>query len=112
MNQTNKPAAPTEEERKEKVLQVLRAAGQPLGPVEIAERINEDWCRWNGHGMGSAVIPVLRKIGARINNGKWALKEAPRARDIGPTGNLDFAPHHVMPVDKWHRIQAGLKQQA
>lgn len=111
MNQTNKPAAPTEEERKEKVLQVLRAAGQPLGPVEIAARIGEDWCMWNGSGMGSAVINLLPKVGAK-RAGKWVPKDAEGAADIGPIGSLGPMPHHVMPVDKWRRIQAGLKQQA
>lgn len=97
-----------ETERAEKVRQVLLAAGEPLGPVQIAERINERWCMWNGVGMGSAVTPVLRKIGARINKGKWSLKAAEPAGDIGPTGSLDMMPHHVMPVDSWRRIKAAI----
>lgn len=111
MHQTKKVSA-EEAERGEKVRRVLLAAGKPLGPVEIAERINESWCMWGGTGMGSAVTPVLRKIGARISKGKWSLKAVEPTGDIGPTGSMDLMPHHVMPVDSWKRIKEGLKQQA
>lgn len=110
MNQTTKPAAPTEEERKEKVRQVLKAAGQPLGSIEIAERIGEDWCMWGGLGFGSAVAPLLRKIGAKKGKGKYSLPAAAEVEAM-PGASAEPIPFHAMSVDSWNRIKAGLKQQ-
>jgi len=87
LNQTNKPAAMTEEARKERVREVLRAASEPLSPIQIAERIGEAWCMWNGSGFGSAVTPLLRKIGAKKSSGKWSLKARP-SEESGCAGDL------------------------
>ncbi|QJD98627.1 hypothetical protein HH212_00040 [Massilia forsythiae] len=107
MDQGKKPTAA---ERNEKVRAVLLAAGEPLEPVEIAERIGEDWCRWNGMGMGSAVTPALRQIGAKNIKGKWALK-APQGEDAGPIGSFDPIPHQVMRRDRWEGRHAATVQQ-
>jgi len=112
LNQATKPAKPTAAERNEKVRKVLLAASAPLDSIHIAEIIGEDWCMWNGIGRGSEITPALRQIGARSSKGKWSLEEPERAADIGPTGNLDLMPHHVMPLDSWKRIKEGLKQRA
>ena len=108
MHQTKKLSA-EEAARGEKVRQVLQVAGEPLGPIQVAERIGEDWCMWNGSGRGSAVMKLLRNVGTK-RGGKWVPKEPEPTVDIGPTGSLDLMPHHVMPVDSWRRIQAAQKQ--
>lgn len=106
MNQKMKP---TPAERNEKVRQVLMSASAPLGPIEIAEKIGEDWCRWNGMGQGSAVTPALRQIGAKKSNGKWALKAAPVAEsEPGCVGEMGLTPPGVMSVARWERIRAAM----
>ncbi|TQK10211.1 hypothetical protein [Herbaspirillum sp. SJZ107] len=128
MNQTNKPAAMTEEARKERVREVLRTASEPLSPIQIAECIGEAWCMWNGSGFGSAVTPLLRKIGAKKSSGKWSLG-APRLQlDPGmqfqtvsmPSADamllesmrievapLAIEPGHVMKREKFEQMFAG-----
>ena len=104
MNQKMKPTAA---ERNEKVRSVLLAASAPLGPNEVAERIGEDWCRWNGQGLGSAVTPALRQIGAKVGKGKWALKAAPVDEvEPGCVGEMDLVPPSVMSAARWERIKA------
>lgn len=76
MDQSKKP---TTAERNEKVRQVLLASSEPLGPGEIAAKIGEEWCNWNGFGRGSAVMPALTQIGAKRSKGKWSLG-APRVQ--------------------------------
>lgn len=49
----------TAQERNAAVLAVLKAATEPLGPTEIARRINQPWCP-----QSPAIMPVLRRIGA------------------------------------------------
>lgn len=107
MNQTTKPAAPTEEERKEKVRQVLKAAGQPLGPIEIAARIGEDWCIWNGHGLDSELLPALRAIGAKCHKGKWS---APALAEVEPMPgpSAEPVPFQVMTAARWERLKAAM----
>jgi hypothetical protein len=57
------------------VTRVLRAAGKPLTPSEIALAIREPWCVYDDgpHTKTAAVSPVCKRIGA-INEGrgKWA----------------------------------------
>lgn len=74
MNQTQKPAGASAEHRNEKVRAVLLAASEPLGPTEIARRVNEPWCGAGGYPSSAAVTPVLRRIGAIANNGRYELK--------------------------------------
>ena len=107
MNQTNKPTAMTEQARKERVREVLRAASEPLGPTQIAERIGEAWCMWNGTGFGSAVTPVLRRIGAKKSSGKWSLRAVPAPEvEPGCVGELGPVPPSVMSAARWERIKA------
>jgi len=106
VNQESKPAAMTEEARKERVREVLRAASEPLGSVQIAERIGEAWCMWNGSGFGSAVTPLLRKVGAKKSSGKWALKAAPAEVEPGCLGELGLTPPGVMSHARWERLKA------
>jgi len=112
MDQANKPAKPTAAERNEKVRQVLLAAGEPLGPTEIAARINEDWCSWNGMGLGSAVTPALRKIGAKSHKGKWELKSAPADEgEPGCVGEVGAVPPHAMTAARWAALRAEMSGQ-
>lgn len=107
MNQDSKPLAMTEEARKERVREVLRAASEPLGAIQIAERIGEAWCMWNGTGFGSAVTPLLRKVGAKKTSGKWLLKAAPPVQvEPGCVGDLGLTPPGVMSHARWERLKA------
>jgi hypothetical protein len=74
MDQEKKPAAPTAEERNEKVRKVLLAAPGPMGPTEIGRRIGESWCCYGNYGISAAITPVCRRIGATGEKGKWSLK--------------------------------------
>jgi len=97
----------TEEARKERVREVLRAASEPLGPIQIAERIGEAWCMWNGSGFGSVVTPLLRKVGAKKSSGKWSLKAAPAAEpEPGCIGEMGLVPPGVMSAARWERLKA------
>jgi len=107
MSQAGKPMRPTAAERNEKVRQVLQAASRPLGSSEIAARIGENWCSWNGHGMGSAVLPALRAIGAKVDKGAWSLKAAPAAEpEPGCIGDMGMVPPGVMSHARWERLKA------
>lgn len=102
MNQAGKQIKPTTAERNEKVRQVLLAAGEPLGPGEIAAKIGEEWCSWNGAGRGSAVVPALTQIGAKRSKGKWSMP----ATEPGCVGEMGLTPPSVMSVARWERLKA------
>jgi len=62
-------------ERNEEVLLVLKHAAEPLGPTEIARRINQSWCV-DGYPLSSAINPVLKRIGATpTGKGKYKYPE-------------------------------------
>jgi len=67
-------------DRIEKVLAVLKAADQPLGPSEIGRRIGEPWCFCGRWGMSAPITPLLRKIPGvvRTDRGHYSLP-----REIG-----------------------------
>lgn len=69
------------EERNEKVRAVLRDALSPLGPTEIARRINEDWCVFpgidRGYPQSAKITPICRRIGAIGVKGKYTLPKEP-----------------------------------
>jgi len=56
----------SKDDRDNKVLAVLAAANEPLGPTEIARRIGEEWCFGGEYGYPSSsqIVPILRRIGA------------------------------------------------
>lgn len=61
----------TTKERNEKVLKILLAEFQPIGPTEIARLINEKWC-CDGYPSSAAISPILKRIGAvKVGNGKY-----------------------------------------
>lgn len=60
------------EDRNAKVLAVLVASDKPLGPTEIARRINEPWCKNNDYFQSSVIVPVLRRIGAVSCGGRYS----------------------------------------
>lgn len=64
------------EERNAKVLAVLLTSDKPIGPTEIARRINEPWCKSNDYFQSSAIVPVLRRIGAVGCGGRYSSPEA------------------------------------
>lgn len=77
MSNTPKPNA---QERNQKVLDVLNSlTTEPLGPSDIAAKINEPWCMYRGTEcpMSSAISPVCKRIGAVVADrekfgfGKW-----------------------------------------
>lgn len=53
------------EERAQQVSYVLRTATEPLGPTEIARRINRAWCVMGEYPQSAPVVVVLRRIGAK-----------------------------------------------
>lgn len=61
------------EDRNAKVLAVLSASDKPIGPTEIARRINEPWCKCQGYFQSSVIVPVLRRIGAVGAGGRYSL---------------------------------------
>jgi len=64
------------EERNEKVLEVLRKAFAPLGPTEIARRIEEPWCNPPGKGPNSAIISqICARLGLKSRRGKYAVAQ-------------------------------------
>lgn len=63
----------TTEDRNAKVLAVLTASDKPIGPTEIARRINEPWCKTRGYFQSSVIVPVLRRIGAVGCGGRYSL---------------------------------------
>lgn len=65
----------SKDDRNNKVRAVLEQATEPLGPTEIARRINEPWCMAGGYPQSSIITPVLRKLGIRGNfSGKYKLR--------------------------------------
>lgn len=56
------------------VLKVLQEAKEPIGPSEIARRINQPWCVDDtGNPLSSRITPILRRIGAvRHAAGRWS----------------------------------------
>lgn len=67
------------EQRNAKVGAVLAAADKPLGPTEIARRINEPWCMTEHYPQSSAIVPVLRRIGALGSGGRYSAPPSPAA---------------------------------
>lgn len=66
------------EDRNAKVRAVLLAATEPIGPTEIARRINELWCKADSYFLSSSIAPVLKRIGAvRHNGGEYTLAKEP-----------------------------------
>ena len=66
----------SKDDRDNKVRAVLEATSIPLGPTEIARRIDEEWCVAGGAGgypMSNTIVPVLRRIGAVGDRGKYTL---------------------------------------
>lgn len=65
------------EHRDAAVRRVLAEECAPMGPTQIAECIGEPWCTRGftsaPFALGSAVIPVLHRIGAVRNRGGWML---------------------------------------
>lgn len=65
----------TAEQRNDQVHAVLQAASEALGPTEIARRIDQLWCinvtSRTKYPQSSAVVPVLRRIGALTLKGKY-----------------------------------------
>ncbi len=77
MTTHQQPRRYTETERRNsRVIGVLRASTQILGPTEIARRINESWCFQHGSPASSAITPILKRIGAvRHPGGHYSLDE-------------------------------------
>ena len=71
----------SKDDRDNKVRAVLDAASEPLGPTEIARRIGDEWCMPGGaeYGipMSSVIVPVLRRIGAVGDRGKYTIARGP-----------------------------------
>ena len=71
------------ESRNDLVRAVLLAATEPLGPTEIARRVDQPWCVIKGDGFppfaqSAPITPILRRIGAVGFKGKYMLpKVAP-----------------------------------
>jgi len=63
-------------QRNDKVRAVLAATELALGPTEIARRIDEPWCKNYNYFQSSAIVPVLRRIGAIGIKGKYTLPSA------------------------------------
>ena len=63
--------------RDKQVIAILRSAPEPLGPTEIARRIGEPWCLYDGgYPQSSAINPILKRIGAiRVGSGQYKLKD-------------------------------------
>lgn len=65
----------TAEHRNNKVKSVLAHALGPISPSDIARQINEEWCH-DGYPSSAAIAPVLKRIGAVGNKGRWTLAGA------------------------------------
>jgi hypothetical protein len=80
-------------ERDEEVLFVLKRAEEPLGPTEIARRINQPWCV-NGYPLSSAITPVLRRIGATpTGKGKYTY---PEERAAAEAAEETYPPYYMI----------------
>lgn len=66
----------TTAERNAKVLAVLAKSDKPIGPTEITQRIAEPWCKGGGYYQSSAIVPILRRIGAVGIGGRYSLPKA------------------------------------
>ena len=68
---------PITEDRNAAVLVVLNSTKAPLGPTEIARRINQPWCKYGQSAfLSSAISPILKRIKAvRHNGGEWTAPE-------------------------------------
>jgi len=76
-------------DRDNQVRAVLATAEKPLGPTEIARRVGQAWCGGlpGDYGLSSAVVPVLRRIGAtRVGTGQYILKTDAEEEAISATG--------------------------
>jgi len=68
----------TKEQRDAAVLAVLKRVKKPIGPTDIARKINKQWCM-SEYGTAwavpasSAISSVLKRIGAVSSAGKWSL---------------------------------------
>lgn len=68
---------PSAAEKNAKVLAVLIGSKTPIGPTEIACRINEPWCCYSGFGQSASISPILKRIGAvRHKGGLYTKPEA------------------------------------
>ena len=67
----------SKDDRDSKVLAVLQSASEPLGPTKIASIINEPWCCSHGYGSSATIVPVLRRIGAKLADGHFGKYIAP-----------------------------------
>lgn len=66
------------DDKDSKVRAVLLASTAPLGPTEIARRIDEDCCApKDSYPKSSAIVPILRRIGAQCEGGKYSLPAQP-----------------------------------
>ena len=76
--QRRKELSMSKDDRDNKVRAVLEATSVALGPTEIARRIGEEWCMPGGAEcvcpMSSAIVPVLRRIGATGERGKYTMR--------------------------------------
>lgn len=75
LNKEVREVLSSKNDRNNKVLRVLKDAGQAIGPTEIARRINEDWCMFQGTPQSAVIFPVLKKIGAVNTGNGWILAE-------------------------------------
>lgn len=58
-----------QQERMAKIRKVLSEATFPIGPTEIARRINEPWCVVDGaYPQSSKICPMLDKMGDVVRN--------------------------------------------
>lgn len=76
----------SKDDRDNKVRAVLEAAKEPLGPTEIARRIGEEWCSPGGkneYPLSSAIVPVLRRIGAVKADGRSKYVMKPNEKESG-----------------------------
>ncbi len=74
LNKVVNEVAISKNDRNNKVLKVLQEENSPIRPGDIARRINEDWCLFNGNPQGAVILPVLKRIGAvNVGNG-WVIK--------------------------------------
>lgn len=50
------------EDRQRLILEVLEEATEPIGPTEMARRINEEWCLPGGYPYTAVVCRELKRI--------------------------------------------------
>lgn len=68
----------SKDDRDNKVRAALEETSVPLGPTDIARRIGEKWCMpggaVSGYPMSNVIVPVLRRIGATGERGKYTMR--------------------------------------